>query len=87
MQLEAAWILKYITSDRDQREKVADCDGAIPLFIELLRSKSTSVAEQCAWALEKIVTSKERIRDEVFEHGAAEALMEIIEKNQQSRVI
>lgn len=56
--------------------------GAIPKFVNLLKSPSTNVAEQSVWALGNIAGDGALTRDEVLNFNAAEVLIEILQTQQ-----
>lgn len=56
--------------------------GAIPKFVNLLRSESINVAEQSVWALGNIAGDGATTRDEVLRYNTAEVLLEILQQNQ-----
>lgn len=56
--------------------------GAIPKFVNLLKSPSTNVAEQSVWALGNIAGDGALTRDEVLNYNAAEVLIEILQTHQ-----
>lgn len=56
--------------------------GAIPKFVNLLKSPSTNVAEQSVWALGNIAGDGALTRDLVLNLNAAEVLIEILQIHQ-----
>lgn len=60
--------------------------GAIPKFVNLLRSETINVAEQSVWALGNIAGDGAATRDEVLRYNTAEVLLEILQKNQPVRI-
>lgn len=65
----------------EQTMTVVNAD-AVPKFIKLLQSNSIIVAEQSVWALGNIAGDGSATRDIVLKHGAVEALLELLKKDQ-----
>ncbi|KAK7337530.1 hypothetical protein VNO77_18110 [Canavalia gladiata] len=75
LQFEAAWILTYVSSGISQHTKLLVDLGAIPLFVQLLSSKTLDIVEQAVWALGNIAGDSPSYRDIVLDHGALEPLL------------
>lgn len=82
MQLEAAQALTNIASGTLDQTRTVAKSGAIQKFVSLLGSKLINVAEQSAWALDKIASAEPDTRDQVLENIKSEDLFKISTKNQ-----
>merc|ERR1719150_2576796 len=84
LQFEASWALTNVASGTTEHTREIINHGAIPIFVQLLKSPSDDVREQAVWALGNIAGDSPECRNLVLEAGVLEPLLALC--NQNSKV-
>ncbi len=76
-QMEAAWCITNIASGSSAHTEAALATA--PCLVQLLRSSSPAVQEQCAWALGNMAGDNPDFRDRIRANGAALPIVQLLQ--------
>jgi len=78
LQLESAWALTNVASGTTQQTQSIIDKGGIPLFVKLLNSPNTEVAEQAIWAIGNISGDSTLYRNMILNAGGLKPMINLL---------
>ncbi|KAI8040309.1 importin subunit alpha-3-like [Drosophila gunungcola] len=81
LRYEAAWSLSNLASGNSEQTTQVVAAGAVPYFLELLKSPDLDLCEQAVWGLGNIIGDGPLLRDFVIRLGVVPPLLSLVQQD------